>query len=213
MGGVRREPTAGPYRPTPFGWRPWPNPATSGSLPFGSLAHAIRAALAQKGLKAYTADIRRRLAANAGGLSAQDVRELCGAADLSGVGVDELIGSTGLSFPASPDEPPENDPVFWYPEWDEALGDYLPQHVRVRERTSRRMRAGFYADVLRRHHALVAQTRRVFERLRPEGLKRLRQWVDGDEFDNRKLIDAGRRPPNRGGALRAHLHQAREGPA
>ena len=189
MGGVRREPTAGPYWPTPFGWRPWPNPATSGRLPFGPLAHTIRAALAQKGLKAYAADIRRRLAANAGGLSAQDVRELCGAVDLSGVGVDELLGPAGRSSPASPDESPENDPVFWYPEWDAALGDYLPQHVRMRERTVAADGAGFYADVLRRHHALVAQTRRAFERLRPESLKRLGQWVDGDEFDTRKLID------------------------
>ncbi|MBI5581882.1 MAG: hypothetical protein HY895_22230 [Deltaproteobacteria bacterium] len=189
MGGVRREPTAGPYRPTPFGWRPWPNPATSGGLPFGSLAYSIRAALAQKGLKAYATDIRRRLAANAGGLSARDVRELCGAADLSGVEVDELLGSNGLSPPASPDESSENDPVFWYPEWDEALGDYLPQHARVRQRTVAADGGGFYVDVLRRYHALVAQTRRAFERLRPESLKRLGQWVDGDEFDTRKLID------------------------
>jgi hypothetical protein len=189
MGDVRREPTAGPYWPTPFGWRPWPNPATSGGLPFGPQAHAIRAALAQKGLKAYTADIRRRLAANAGGLSAQDVRELCGAADLAGVGLEGLLGSNGRSSPASPDESPETDPVFWYPEWDEALGDYLPQHVRVRERPVAADGTGFYADVLRRHHAVVAQTRRAFERLRPESLKRLGQWVDGDEFDTRKLID------------------------
>jgi hypothetical protein len=187
--GVRREPAAGPYRPTPFGWRPWPNPATSGGLPFAPLSHAIRAALAQKGLKAYAADIRRRLAANAGGLSAQDVRELCGAADLSGVGVDELLDFNGLSPPVRPDETPETDPVVWYPEWDEALGDYLPQHVRVRERTVMAEGTGFYADVLSRHHALVAQTRRAFERLRPEGLKRLRGWVDGDEFDTRNLID------------------------
>lgn len=189
MGGVHRDPAAGPYGPTPFGWRPWPNPATSGGLPFEPLAHAIRTALAQKGLKAYAADIRRRLAANAGGLSAQDVRELCGAADLSGGGVDELLGSTGLSPPASPDASPGNDPVFWYPEWDEALGDYLPQHVRVRQRTVAADGAGFYADVLRRHHALVAQTRRAFERLRPESLKRLGQWVDGDELDTRQLIE------------------------
>jgi hypothetical protein len=188
MGGVRRESTAGPYWPTPFGWRPWPNPATSGRLPFGPLAHAIRAALAQKGLKAYAADIRRRLAANAGGLSAQDVRELCGAADPTGVKVEELL-PTGQSSQASIDEPPETDPVSWYPEWDEALGDYLPLHVRVRERTVAADGTGFYADVLRRHHALVAQTRRVFERLRPESLKRLGQWVDGDEFDTRKLVD------------------------
>jgi nitric oxide reductase NorD protein len=189
MGGVHLELTAGSYWPTPFGWRPWPNPATSGRLPFGPLAHTIRAALAQKGLKAYAADIRRRLAANAGGLSAQDVRELCGAVDLSGVGVDELLGPAGRSSPASPDESPENDPVFWYPEWDAALGDYLPQHVCMRERTVAADGAGFYADVLRRHHALVVQTRRAFERLRPESLRRLGQWVDGDEFDTRKLID------------------------
>ena len=188
-GSVRRDPTAGPYWPTPFGWRPWPNPALSGSLPFGPLAHAIREALAQKGLKTYAADIRRRLAANAGGLSVQDVHELCGAADLSGVRVDELLDSAGGYGSANADEPPENGPVFWYPEWDAALGDYLPQHVRVRERTVVADGVGFYADVLRRHHALVAQTRRAFERLRPEGLKRLRQWVDGDEFDTRKLID------------------------
>lgn len=189
MGDVRREPTAGPYWPTPFGWRPWPNPATSGSMPFGPQAHAIRAALAQKGLKAYAADIRRRLAVNAGGLSNQDVRELCGATDLAGVGLEGLLGSNGRSCPARPDESPETDPVFWYPEWDEALGDYLAQHVRVRERFVAADGTGFYADVLRRHHALVAQTRRAFERLRPESLNRLGQWVDGDEFDTRKLID------------------------
>ena len=69
------------------------------------------------------------------------------------------------------------------------VADYLPQHVRVRERTVAADGAGFYAAVLSRHHALVAQTRRAFERLRPESLKRLGQWVDGDEFDTRKLID------------------------
>ncbi len=188
MGGGGREPTAGPCWPTPFGWRPWPNPVMSGSLPFAPLAQSIRAALAQKGLKAYAADIRRRLAANGGGLSSQDVRELCGAADLAGVGVDELLAE-GRFAPASPDEPPESDPVFWYPEWDAALGDYLPQHVRVRERAVAADGAGFYTDVLRRHYALVVQTRRAFERLRPESLKRLGQWVDGDEFDTRKLVE------------------------
>jgi len=188
MKGGCREPGAGPCWQTPFGWRPWPNPVMSGSLPFAPLAQAVRAALAQQGFKAYAADIRRRLAANAGGLSSQDVRELCGAADLAGIGVDELLAN-GRSAPASPDESPETDPVFWYPEWDAALADYLPQHVRVRERTVAADGAGFYTDVLRRHYALVAQTRRAFERLRPESLKRLGQWVDGDEFDTRKLIE------------------------
>jgi nitric oxide reductase activation protein len=35
----------------------------------------------------------------------------------------------------------------------------------------------------------VRQTRRVFERLRPEGLKRLRRWPDGDEFDYHQLVE------------------------
>ena len=171
---------------------------------------SIRAALAQKGLKAYTADIRRRLAANAGGLSAQDVRELCGAADLAGVGLEGLLGSNGRSSPASP---ASRRPT--------RCSGTRNGMRRSGNTSAARARAGdpvaadgtgFYADVLRRHHALVAQTRRAFERLRPESLERLGQWVDGDEFDTRKLIDLAvdRRT---GEPLRAHLHEAREGPA
>jgi nitric oxide reductase activation protein len=85
---------------------------------------------------------------------------------------------------------PEGGTVFRYPEWDERLGDYLPEHVRLRERMTPGGPVGYYSDVLRRHDDLVRQTRKAFERLRPEGLKRLRRWLDGDEFDYRQLIDA-----------------------
>jgi nitric oxide reductase activation protein len=48
----------------------------------------------------------------------------------------------------------------------------------------------FYAEVLRRRSVLVGRTRQAFERLRPEGLARLRRWVDGDEFDYRELVQS-----------------------
>jgi len=43
--------------------------------------------------------------------------------------------------------------------------------------------------VLQRREGLVRRLRHAFELLRPEGLKILRQWVEGDDFDYRALID------------------------
>ena len=213
MGDVRRGPTAGPYRPTPFGWRPWPNPATSGRLPFGPLAHAIRTALAQKGLKAYAADIRRRLAANAGGLSAQDVRELCGAADLSGVGVDELLDSTGGSAPASLDESAGERPGVLVPGMGcGARG--LPAAARARAGEIRR--AG-WDRVLCRCAAAASRAGRADPpgiRASAAGEPQTAAAVGGWRRVRHPQADRpGRRPQNRRGPLRAHLHQAREGPA
>jgi nitric oxide reductase NorD protein len=175
---------------TPFGWRPWPNPAAAGRRLFDRLAGKIQAALAREGVAAYRSDIKRRLKAAFGNLTPEDIRELCRhRAEV----VERLeTALTGLAADlARPDAGPlEDGPVFRYPEWDDRLGDYLPEHVRLRERVSPVGAGGFYAEVLHRRHALVRRTRQVFERLRPEGLKRLRRWPDGDEFDYRQLIDA-----------------------
>ncbi|MBW2573450.1 MAG: VWA domain-containing protein, partial [Deltaproteobacteria bacterium] len=45
------------------------------------------------------------------------------------------------------------------------------------------------ADTLEQYRGLVKRIRYAFELLKPEGLKRLRPWVEGDEFDYRALID------------------------
>jgi hypothetical protein len=174
---------------TPFGWRPWPNPAGAAG-PLDRLAERIQTILAGEGLDVVRSDIKRRLNAGSGNLTPEDLRELCRhraalverlEATLPGL-------ATGIARPE--DRPPEDGPVYRYPEWEERLGDYLPEHVHVRERVSAVGASDFYPEVLRRRRALVRQTRRVFERLRPEGLKRLRRWPDGDEFDYRQLIEA-----------------------
>ena len=70
------------------------------------------------------------------------------------------------------------------------LGDYLQDPVHLREKAPAEDGGDFYDGVLRRHQNLVRRTRAAFERLRPEGLRRLRRWRDGDEFDYRELIEA-----------------------
>jgi nitric oxide reductase activation protein len=84
----------------------------------------------------------------------------------------------------------ENESALRYPEWDERLGDYLQEHVHLREKKSAVEAGDFYRRVLQAHPHLVNRSRRVFERMRPEGLKRLRRWREGDEFDYREVIDA-----------------------
>jgi hypothetical protein len=172
---------------TPYGWRPWPNPATAAAGPLDRKAAAVREALARQGLQAYRSEIRRRLAAGSGCLSLADIRELCRRPELIPEQLAEILD------PAGPEEPAavsgDDAPAFWYPEWDERLGDYLRQHVLVRERPVASA-AGFYESVLARCGGLVLQTRQAFERMRPEGLRRLRRWPDGDELDYPKLIEA-----------------------
>jgi hypothetical protein len=174
----------------PFGWRPWPNPAADGAGAFEAAAGRLQALLAAGGHVAYKSDIRRRLAANAGSLTPQDIRALLGSAEASGIRPEELLRQAGFEATLPCDPPLENEPVRRYPEWDDRLGDYLPEHVHLHEKISPAEAGDFYLEVLRTHPHLVSRARQAFERMRPEGLKRLRRWRDGDEFDYRQLIDA-----------------------
>jgi len=183
-------PDGRPPLATPFGWRPWPNPAAAGDSPLDRLAEKIQAALAGDGLKVYRSDVKRRLKAASGNLTPADIRELCRYRAEAAERLEATLTRLAIDIARPEGSSPEDGPVFRYPEWDDRLGDYLPEHVRLRERVPPAGGGGFYTEVLRRRHALVRQTRRVFERLRPEGLKRLRRWPEGDEFDYRQLIDA-----------------------
>ena len=183
-------PKGRPPLATPFGWRPWPNPAAAGESPLDRLARRIQATLAGDGLEACRSDIKRRLKAASGNLTPEDIRELCRHRAEAAERLEAALTRRATDIGRPDGGPPEDGPVFRYPEWDDRLGDYLPEHVRVRERVSPAEAGGFYSEVLGRRCALVRQTRRVFERLRPEGIKRLRRWPDGDEFDYRELMDA-----------------------
>jgi len=174
----------------PFGWRPWPNPAADGTAAFGATARRLKGLFAAAGHTAYTADIRRRLAANAGGLTPADVHALFGSNRVNATPLEDLLRMADPELAASGDGQLENEPAWRYPEWDTRLADYLQAHVHVREKTVVPDGRDFYEAVLQRHRGLVRRTRTAFERLRPEGLKRLRRWPDGDEFDYRGLVEA-----------------------
>jgi len=90
---------------------------------------------------------------------------------------------------AAAEDPADVEQIHLLPEWNRRIGDYLHDHVRVRDRRPQREVNGYFLAVLQRREGLVRRLRHAFELLRPEGLKILRQWVEGDDFDYRALID------------------------
>jgi len=94
--------------------------------------------------------------------------------------------------------------VFWYSEWDSHLVEYLPDFARVAEKAVFPLSAeDFYRRVESRHRGLIRRMHHAFELLKPQGLKILRHWVEGDQFDTRALSDyvmekrVGRMPSDR----------------
>lgn len=173
----------------PFGWRAWPNPAAYGDVGIERAGARIRDLLAGHGIRADRSDLRRRLKAGGGRLSEADVQEVCRAADGAARALEEWT-CRAPECPL-PDTDRDDRDVLRYPEWDDRLRDYLPDHVRLRVHRPAPPRGdAFYADVLHRRGVLIGRTRQAFERLRPEGLERLRRWVDGDELDYRELVQS-----------------------
>jgi nitric oxide reductase activation protein len=75
--------------------------------------------------------------------------------------------------------------VTWYEydEWDHRAHDYLRGHCRVGERAAEEGPEGVYEDTLTTHRALVGQTRRRFEQLRPEAFRKINRLEDGSDID------------------------------
>ncbi len=195
----------------PFGRRLRPDLHYAAIRVHEQTSRKVKALLEENGFNVYNSDVRNKLVENRGKLSEEDLREILrsspgkGGADGEGdPGAARLDppdlgpvrrdlkdfltrGRSGVD-PAVPDE--EAFPALWYDEWDGALGDYLKDHVRVCLRTVPGSEDRFYHSALERRAGLVRRVRRAFELLKPEGLKILRQWVEGDEFDYRALLDA-----------------------
>jgi hypothetical protein len=200
----------------PLGWRPRPDRFFAAHREVERTVRTVRDRLAASGVKVYRSDLRRRMAERSGGLLREDVEEMAELAvspdsgegeatagarlDLSGVDLSDILADPDS---ASPTEDDPNAAAFRYREWDARLGDYLQDHVRVLDREAPTGNPDFYADVLERRYGLVFQIRRAFEMLRPQGLKILRRWPEGDAFDHRALIDyavdrrIGRTPSDR----------------
>ncbi len=191
-----------PYRPlaAPFRLPVQSEAYARAFAPVASSAAAIARRLAARGFKLYPADLRLRLQRNAGHLNRDDLADLLRAAretnsdGHSPQAVPPLESTDGLlpgsaGAAAEPEDPDDVAAVVWVREWNHLIGDYLHDHVRVRDRRLPTTADGFYADVLERRQGLVRRLRYAFELLRPEGLKLLRQWIEGDDFDYRALLD------------------------
>ncbi len=212
--------------PIPFGRRLRPDLFFSTFRNFEHIAAKLKVQLDNKGLKVYKSDIRRQLIAKNGAVSHEDIKSIIRCdpntgrsglrqcetpVDLSWLDLAQLLGNTVIT-------PLINDgvvgPVFWYKEWDCNLNDYLSAHVRILDQFIPEFEGDFYTRTLKRHQGLVESIRYAFELLKPEGLKRLRQWVEGDEFDYRALLDfamdrkAGKTPSDR--LYIKHLKQTRD---
>ncbi|MEJ2154207.1 MAG: VWA domain-containing protein [Desulfobacteraceae bacterium] len=161
-------------------------------------ARKIQANLQEKGLRVYRSDLRNCLVEQHGVLSADDVAALVlvegqsdgvadASVDLSVLNWEDLLGKAMNPGSAAHKAP---DDAFAYPEWDYHLRDYLSDHTRVYEKAvTEKPGDDFYEQVLWRYHGLLANMRRAFELLKPEGLTLLRQWPEGDAFDYRALLD------------------------
>ena len=172
----------------------------------------LTAALERCGISPYRGDLRQLLQHTEGRPGVEAILRLPGRRQPAGT---ETTGETAPPplLPASLlvqeglvqeiEDPGDVDRITWFKEWNAAIGDYLHDHVRVRDRRLKGGDEAFYQEVLGRCEGLVRRIRRSFELLRPEGLALLRQWVEGDDFDYRALLDfaldrkAGRLPSDR----------------
>jgi len=214
------------FIPTPFGWRLRSDLFFMSHLNFEQMAAKLNIQLANKGYKVYKSDIRRKLIVNKGIISHEDIKSMLLNSqnaknkdmpkhdifiDLSWLDLSQLNSSRALTPFIGGDD---NGPVFWYKEWDCNLHDYLSTHVRVLDKSMPEFSDDFYISTLKQYQGLVQNIRYAFELLKPEGLIRLRQWVEGDEFDYRALLDyamdkkAGKIPSDR--LYIKHIKQTRD---
>jgi len=176
----------------------------------------IKSVVETSGYRIYRSDLRKRIQDRDFRITPEDIQDLMftppNATDgdssdiqhrpptIEGMDLSDLL----MSIDSAQIYPEEGEgKVSWYREWNSSIGDYLQNHTRVRDRIIGDTENRFYENILNRRRRLVKGIRQVFELLKPEGLKILRQWTEGDAFDYRALLDyvmdrrAGRMPSDR----------------
>ena len=201
---------------TPFSRKLRPDLFFSVNKSYENLARKLKVKLEEKGFKIYKSDVKRRLIENNGIVSHRDLKDIIQFSrknsryhfmqqqqipiDLSWLELSELFDNEGAYRLQHEDF---SGPVSWYREWDCKLQDYLKTHVRVLDKSITGVENDFYQATLKRHAGLAKRIRYAFEFLKPEGLIRLRQWDEGEEFDYRAMLDfvvdkkAGKIPSDR----------------
>ncbi len=186
----------------PFGRRLKPDLYFSASKKYEDTGKRIKAELEKRGIHVFKSEIVKRLVIKSGDFSNEDIRDIIiSSRDFSDQGRSNNVKKPPeLSLLLSPElidssnghADPDDDfasGIFRYREWDANLCDYLNDHVRVQERNIEGFKSDFYLSALNRYRGAVKRIRREFELLRPEETTILRQWVEGDEFDYRALLD------------------------
>jgi nitric oxide reductase NorD protein len=195
---------------TPFGRGLFPDLFLTTHQTTEALACAVHKKIRKKKITVYRSDIRKRLEAGGGRLTAGDLAAIAVGPEAGQPtrGWLETLACIDFSdlWPASADTAAadaKGAQVFWYREWNEPLADYLPAHTRVLQRQVPEMDGDFYDATLAGHPGIVRRIRHAFELLKPQGLVIYRQWIEGDDFDYRAMLDfalarkAGLPPPER----------------
>ncbi|MDY6791498.1 MAG: VWA domain-containing protein [Thermodesulfobacteriota bacterium] len=173
----------------PFGRKLRPDLFYLANSHMENMAQTVKVMLEAKGYKVYKSEIRNCLDANHGTLSHEDIQDMIGTGEFRGIKIQEIVDSVKPQTVDISLADADTNKTFWYKEWDCNIQDYLNDHVRVVEKLLNGYQDNFYNDVLEQYRCLVQKIKYAFEHLRPEGLKILRQWVEGDEFDYRALLD------------------------
>jgi nitric oxide reductase NorD protein len=97
----------------------------------------------------------------------------------------------GVSAEEEEEEQPLTPQIeyFFYDEWDFRANDYKPRWCRVVQRTLDEGEDNFFDKTLAGHSALVSQTRKQFELLRPEMFRKIKRLYDGEDLDLDLLIE------------------------
>ncbi len=91
---------------------------------------------------------------------------------------------------SAPEQPLEaGDTAHAYDEWDRDLGDYRVAWCRVIEKRVKRGDRNFVELARSRHRGLISSLRYQFQLMRPEGLRRVHNELDGDDYNLESVID------------------------
>jgi nitric oxide reductase NorD protein len=82
-----------------------------------------------------------------------------------------------------------DDLAFEYDEWDRDLSDTRVGWCRVVERTGRRGDASFVELTRARYRGVISSIRHQFQLMKPESLTRIKNELDGDDYDLDAVID------------------------
>lgn len=124
----------------------------------------------------------------------RDARELFNAwaASESGDsdGEESLTGAERWMSGESPEQTLEpGEEAFEYDEWDRDLSDTRVGWCRVVEKRVKRGDRSFVELTRSRYRGVISSIRHQFQLMRPEGLRRVANELDGDDYDLNALID------------------------